>query len=237
VISVLLAVAIPALNAARSSAKSLVCSSNLKTVALEFGLFADGNSSSGRGDSEALGAGCFRMDDFQESLYGLDEFWDRGSATSGPLEGKSELLLCPSGASSLTKRKGMPCSSAAIGPAEEVSMAANMRLRRAVVNFKGKNVLSPVATTFVRPDILRHPYVPIMMDVDGHEAQKRGYEPFYTAPPIAEAEDAFANGKYWIPGSRHASRTNVAFVGGHVLTSRDPAAERWDWSYQADVGR
>ena len=237
IVTALLGVLFPALSAVRSSARGLVCASNMKSVATEFTWFADGTASSGRGDSESLGRGRFRIDDFQESLYRIDEFWTGPVGEPQTLDGRNELMLCPAGATRLSKRDGAPCGSAAIGPVEDVSIGLNMRFRRATMEFKGKTVLSPVASTFVHTSVLNHPYAPIAMDVNGVEAQRRTLEPFYIAPPLNDVEDPYADGRHWFPASRHGGRVNAAFVGGHVLSSANPAGERWDWSYQAEVGR
>ncbi len=61
--------------------------------------------------------------------------------------------------------------------------------------------------------------------------------PFYIAPPRPGADDPYSEGRYWSPSHRHNGKTNVSFVGGHVLSSDDPASEGWNWDYQASVGR
>ncbi len=236
IISLLLTILLPALSSVRNRMKGLKCATNLRTVAFRFHLFAEGDAPIGRGDSDRRGRKSFFIGDFQETLYGIDEFWDLGGATTGVLESRQQIMLCPSGARTLTKRRDYPCSNAALGPAEDVSLAVNMRLYRAVVKFMGKDVLAPAASTHVRPDVLSHPYAPLVMDVDGRTAVARGLEPFYTAPPRPGATDPYANGHYWMPSARHGRVTCVGFVGGHVLTSPRPERERWDWGYQAEVG-
>jgi len=237
IVSMLIALLMPALGSVRRGVQTLVCSSNLKSVGMEFNLFAEGQVAAGRGDSESLRGNRFHANDFQEYLYGLDEYWKEGSLTSAPLRTEDVAMLCPAaGAVALTKQRDQPCGSGAIGPVGELSMAMNMRLYRAAVLFKGTSVLAPAASTSIGAGILDHPYVPLVLDVDGKESIARGLEPFYTAPPLGE-DDAYADGSYWMPSSRHQGKTNVVFVGGHVLTSPDPQSERWDWSYQAEAGR
>ena len=90
IIAVLLAILLPALNSVRRASKTIVCSANMKTVVMEFGFFADGTSAGGRGDSEALGGNRFWINDFQDSLYHLDEFWDQGEESVGTLENRDE---------------------------------------------------------------------------------------------------------------------------------------------------
>lgn len=236
IISLLLSILLPSLSKVRSDMKMLKCSSNMRSISFKFQLFADGQNKEGRGDSDRRGRRSFFVNDFQESLYHIDEFWDQGKSPTGTLVVKKELMLCPAGAPQLDKRRGFPCSSAAIGPPDEITLAVNMRLYRAEVEFMGKKVLAPVASTHVRRDVLSHPYVPLMLDVDGDEALSRRVEPFYTAPGLPGVEGPYADGGHWMPSKRHGGRTNVAFVGGHVLTSKRPESESWDWSYQASAG-
>jgi len=235
--ALLISILFPALASARSSAKALVCSSNMRSAVMQFAEFAAGDAPSGQGDSERLGKFRFQINDAQEQLYRLDEFWDAGAATTASLGANNSLMVCPAAPGKLIKRRGFPCSSSALQPPEDVSIAFNMRLYRASIEFKGKQHFSGVATTTVHRGILNHPYVPVIMDVDGEEAVQRSIDPFYTAPPLKGVDDAYADGKYWMPSDRHAGQTNAAFVGGHVLRSAQPADEHWDWSYQAEAGR
>lgn len=237
IIALLISILLPAMASARSSAKALVCSSNMRSAVIQFAEFAAGDAPSGQGDSEAIGKYRFFVNDAQEQLYGISEFWDAGAANSASLGANNSLMVCPAAPGKLIKRRGFPCSSSALQPPENVSIAFNMRLYRASMEFKGKKLLSGVASTTVHRGILNHPYVPVIMDVDGKEAVQRSLDPFYTAPPLNGVDDAYADGKYWMPSDRHAGQTNVAFVGGHVLRSAKPADEHWDWSYQAEAGR
>lgn len=235
-ITLLLSILLPVLGAVRGQMKTLKCSSNLRTTVFKFQLFAENENPEGRGDSSQLVRRNFFINDFMDSAYRIDEFWDAGTLPTAALRSEKDAMLCPAGAAQLTKRRGFPCGSAALGPAEDVSLAANMRLYRGTVEFMGDSVLAPVAATHVRQDVLSHPYVPLILDVDGREAVARGLEPFYTAPPLRGADGAYASGRYWMPSKRHGGRTNVAFVGGHVLSSVRPESESWDWKYPAEVG-
>jgi prepilin-type processing-associated H-X9-DG protein len=208
----------------------------MKSIAMEFSLFASPDSSLSRGDSDAFGPKRFDIDDFQDSLYGLDEFWGSGDEDEGEVAGKSEIMLCPAAPTDLVKLRGWSCSNVPFRPQKNVSLAMNMRLFRAEVEFDGQMVLAPLGGTRVRPTILDHPYVPLVMDVDGAQAMRNITLPVYIAPPAASpAGSPYGSGRFWAPSARHGGRTNVAFVGGHVLGSADPAAETWDWSYQAEV--
>lgn len=164
----------------------------MKTIALEFDFFASGNSEGGRGRSETLGGDRFWINDFQDSLYKLDEFWDLREQDTGHVEIGDNPMLCPAGARRLTKRKGLPCGRESVGPVEGVSLALNMRLFRAVVDFQGKRILAPAAATHVFSRIRNHPYVPLVMDVDGKDAAKHGIDPFYIAPPLPDTAGPYA---------------------------------------------
>lgn len=234
--ALLLALLMPALRLTRARAQALNCASNLRSVGMQFQFFADNTAAEGRGDSEALGANRFRVNDFLDSLYHIDEFWDIDSADEGALEVGNEPGMCPSGGPRLVKRAGYPCGSEAIQPIRNVSFAMNMRLYRGRVIVGGQSLLAPVNLTYVGSDILNHPYVPVMMDVDGEQAARRGVSPFYTAPPIAGENDPYSDGRYWMPSRRHPGGVNVALMGGQVIRSTTPEREAWNWSYRANVG-
>jgi prepilin-type N-terminal cleavage/methylation domain-containing protein/prepilin-type processing-associated H-X9-DG protein len=237
VVAILVAILLPALRSVRDQAKRVLCASNLRSIAIDFQFFADGNSPLGRGDSTQLGRNRFRINDFQDAMYRLDEFWDQGDVQSGVLDASEQVSLCPAGVNRLTKFAGLPCGRDSLSPAEDVSLAFNMRLYRATVEVAGMPLLAPVSVTNVRADILSHPYVPLVMDVNGEEASDRGFEPFYIAPALSYVDDPYADDHFWTPSSRHGKRTNVAFVGGHVLSSRRPERETWNWDYTGSVGR
>jgi len=237
VIAVLVAMLLPALRSVRNQARRVHCASNLRSIVIEFQFFADGTSALGRGDSEQLGSGRFHINDFLDATYRLDEFWDKGDTQTAVLSAGQHVSMCPAGAPRITKRQGFPCGRDALTPTADVSLAFNMRLHRGLVEIGGQTLLAPISATFMRPDILNHPYVPLLMDVDGKAAEGRGIEPFYIAPPVANRADPFADGRYWMPSGRHGREVNVAFVGGHVLSSRNPEHEVWNWDYSASVGR
>ncbi len=237
IISLLLSILLPAISNMRRGMNKLKCASNLRSSAFAFQLFSEGESEGGQGDSEQLGRSAFFINDFQDSLYRVDEFWDIGGATESALDTSNTTMLCPSGATDLTKRKGFPCGRSAIGPLEDVTLAVNMRLFRAVVRVNGRAFLAPPAVTQVERRIINHPYVPLMLDVDGREAARRNLDPFYIAPPLAGTDDPYSDGRYWLPSTRHRGKTNVVFVGGHVLSSDRLEEENWNWAYQARVRR
>lgn len=234
----LLSLLLPALNTARKQMRGLQCASKLRTIAFDFQLFAENLSKKGRGDSELLGRNRFYANDFLESIYRIDEFWDQPNYAQASLNSRSEPILCPSGAADIKRIRGAPCGPESLQPAEDITMAINMRLYRAEVVINNKTRLAPVRFTVIRNTILNRPYVPLMIEVDGEEAVlEKNADPFYVAPPIEGANSPYNAGRYWSPSKRHGERTNVAFVGGHVLSSESPEKEAWDWSYQADIMR
>ncbi len=237
ILALLLAILVPTLHSVRAVSKTVVCSSNMKNITMEFRFFADGTSERGRGDSARLGPTRFWIGDFQDSLYRLDEFWNLGDAPTGTLDAAGEAMLCPAGAQRLFKRRGLPCGREAISPVEDVSIAVNMRLHRAVFDVRGKKLLVSPTGTNVSQRVLSHPYVPLVLDVDGRQAVANGVDPFYIAPPVATVDDPYATGRYWSPSDRHRGKTVVGFVGGHVLASEQPHNEKWDWLYQGEIGR
>jgi prepilin-type N-terminal cleavage/methylation domain-containing protein/prepilin-type processing-associated H-X9-DG protein len=237
IVLVLIAILLPAIRSVRDQARRLHCSSNLRNIAIDFQLFADRQSVRGQGDSERLGPTRFRINDFLDSMYRLDEFWDLGRTRIGELRSAREVALCPAGANRLIKRKGFPCGRESITPIEDVSLAFNMRLYRGLIPVGETTLLAPVAVTSVSARILEHPYVPLVLDVDGEDAAAGGMEPFYVAPGQVDKADPYADDRFWYPSDRHAGTTNVAFVGGHVLTSRRPQSEAWNWAYTAEVGK
>jgi prepilin-type N-terminal cleavage/methylation domain-containing protein/prepilin-type processing-associated H-X9-DG protein len=239
VIALLLSILLPAMGAAREKMRALKCSSNLRTMAFEFQLFVEHETEGGWGDSdrERPPSGGFYISDFQDYLYKLDEFWEDPGKGYGKLTPKTSAMMCPSGASELTKTRDQPCGKDALNPARDVTIAVNMRLYRATVEFGGNQVLAPEANTSVRTEILNNPYVPLMIEVDGETVDANNGNMFYIAPPLPGDETPYGDGRYWTPSARHDGRVNVAFVGGHVLTSEHPADQNWDWSYQAHVGR
>lgn len=235
IVFVLLALLIPSLVTTREKMRSLKCASNMKSAAFEFQLFADGTSEQGHGESESLGGERFYIEDFQESIYHVDEFWDYGGGPVATLDGNNNVMMCPSAPGAVEAVPGGPCEQTVL-PRENVTIAVNMRLHRPVIEWQGRKVLGPSAIAILTPRVLSHPYAPLMIEVDGPASVAKSADPFYVAPPLEDKDDPYSSGRYWSPGRRHGGATVVAFIGGHVLSSNDPAQEDWDWSYQAPSG-
>jgi prepilin-type N-terminal cleavage/methylation domain-containing protein/prepilin-type processing-associated H-X9-DG protein len=232
--SVLIGILLPALSASRHAAMALECKTKLRTVTMNFIEFADVSNNRGRGDSDRYGPRRFRLEDFQESIYQIDEFWAGTGGERVAMKGAEQSMMCPAGAGHLERRASIPCSSGAIGPQANVSVAFNKRLetRTRLINNR------PIrATAYPTDKILQYPDVPLVLDADGGEAAGRDLLPYYTAPPIVndKAIDIYEDGRYWFPAFRHRNQSNVGFVGGHVLSSSHPGTEPWwKWDYQPD---
>lgn len=232
--SVLIGILLPAMSAGRHAAMALECKTKLRTVAMKFIEFADVSGARGRGDSDRLGPRRFRLEDFQESIYQIDEFWAGVGGERAAMKGSEQPMMCPAGAGHLERRARIPCSSGAIGPQMNVSVAFNKRLetRTRFINNRPFR-----ASAFPTDKILQHPDVPLLLDADGEQAFSKDINPYYTAPPITDDKetDIYENGLFWFPSSRHRGQSNVGFVGGYVLSSSHPGTEPWwKWDYQPD---
>jgi len=231
IIAILLAILMPALGASRMAARDIDCKSRLRSVASEFIMFADPAAGVRRGDSDMFGSDVFRIEDFQEKIYGVDEFWAGPDDAPQQIPGSEASLLCPSSEGRLQRISGVPCSDGAIGPQENVSTGFNKRLERRTDLVNGWTVQRPV---YLTSKILHQPDVPLVFDVDGSAAVAAGQPPYYAAPAITndKSVDLFESGDFWFPALRHNKQLNVAFVGGHVLSSVDPVSEPyWRWEY------
>jgi len=232
VISVLIAILLPALSATRNTSRDIECRTRLRSVCEGFIFFADASGVGSRGDSDRLGDNQFLLEDYQESVYGIAEFWQGPARDRAPLAANAKGLLCPSSAGRLERRPRTPCSGGAIEPQRNVSVAFNRRLH---VRTRDVNGTLVPATTRLTSQILHYPEVPLALDVDGAQAVGNGAQPYYTAPPILNDKltDIYESGAFWFPSNRHRARLNVAFVGGHVLSTAHPTGEPWwRWNYQ-----
>jgi len=229
IITVLISVLVISLVQVRGSSKSFVCKNNLKTVAFEFIQFADDFAHPNRGDSEKFGRTGFYIEDFQERLYKISEFWDSPGFSTVKYKPGEQPLICPAGAGNLQKQSGFPCSGYAVTPATNISVGFNKRLERASVVVSGRALLKGVRLT---QRLMEHPGVPLAFDVDGEAAAGRGILPYYSAPTAGDA-GKYANDALWFPGLRHNREMNASFVGGHVLSSSKPDKQGgWQWKYQ-----
>ncbi len=234
IIALLLSILLPAMSAGRHAAMDLECRAKFRTVSQQFVLFCD-PASAQRGPLADVDAKVFLLEDFQESIYKVDEFWDGGLSEREPLQTREHPLMCPASPGRLERRAGMPCSSGAVGPIANVSTGFNKRLETRTRYINDEAYPGPV---YLSDRILLEPDVPLVFDVNGTAAAAVDQTPFYSAPPILDDKtaDIYESGTQWFPAMRHRNRINVAFIGGHVLSSLHPLAEPWwRWSYQPDM--
>jgi len=233
IIAVLLALLTPTIRYTIGAARGFGCQMNLRTDAFEFQLFADDQLHGDRGDDDTeLSPNRFRMDTFQESLYRIDEFWDypaQPTVTILDSAGASP-MRCTEVRGEVVVQRNTPCAAGPFNTPQTVSFGFNSRFNRAEIpDHAGRPRAVPVTLT---SELLLHGDAPLLWDVDGQAAFDKGVQPIYSAPSL-DSRGPYANDRLWFPGHRHNGRINVGFVGGHVLTSKDPLNEPgWQWGYQ-----
>ncbi len=234
VLGLLSAILIPALSSGRHAAMDLQCRAKLRTVTTSFLDFAGGSGAGKRGDSDSLGDNRFRVEDFQESIYRISEFWDEEGQRAS-LDSRTQPLMCPTSSGRLNRRAGIPCSLGAVGPKKNVSIGFNKRLDTGTRYIDDRSFPQSV---YLTEKILNYADVPLVFDLSGEAAVSNNVLPYYSAPPLSSlaSPDIYSTGRFWMPAMRHRGKMNVAFVGGHVLSSRKPTQEPWwRWDYQPDM--
>lgn len=229
VIALLVAIVAPGLSMAIGSARGFKCQMSQRTVAFDFGVFADDQLHGDRGDDR--GRADFALETFQESQYGVDEFWNWGSVNSVTLPDQqgNDPMRCPEVRTPLVLSSQVPCSNGAVGPAQAVSFAFNLRLHRAEIR-DSRGRPRPVAVR-LRSSIAEHGQVPLLFDGDGERAAALQSNPLYSGPSLES--QIFANDRYWFPAGRHNGAGNYAFIDGHVASSSTPLDEAgWQWDFQ-----
>ncbi|MFQ5411945.1 MAG: prepilin-type N-terminal cleavage/methylation domain-containing protein, partial [Phycisphaerae bacterium] len=73
IIALILAILLPALSASRRLAQNLQCVARMREIGFEFRAFADDFTVRSRGDSEDHGSNAFKIEDFVDSMYRIDE--------------------------------------------------------------------------------------------------------------------------------------------------------------------
>jgi len=233
IVALLLALLLPLLGQTMRSARGFRCQMSLRSVAFDFSVFADDQLHGDRGnDASQLGANRFRLETFQESEYGLDEFWRwQGSTTHQyPDANNNDPMRCSEVKGDIILQQNTPCSQGGIGPARNISYTFNGRLNRAERRLpNGASVLTPVTLT---SKILQHGNVPLLWDVDGALAESRDLSPVFSAPPI-DPQGAYGTGTFWFPSMRHNGAANFALIDGSVHASRRPIEQTgWNWAFQ-----
>ncbi len=233
IIALLISILLPALGSTMGSARAFKCQMSLRATAFDFTVFADASLHGDRGHDERLPGDSFTIETFQESQYGVDEFWryGEGEVHSIPDAQGTDPMRCPEIRGSVQLRPNAPCSEGAVLPPENTSFAFNMRLHKAELTLPqiGSPRLFP---TRMNERIADNPTVPLAIDVDGARARSSRASALYSAPSL-DSTGPYSGNQFWFPDARHNGKVNVAFVGGHVLSSSDPAGEtQWLWGYQ-----
>lgn len=232
IIASLMAILLPAIGHARRSARSFRCQVALRSAAFDFQIFADRDLHGDRGNDAKLPGDRFRMETFQNSQYGLQEFWRWEAAKEHVLPDPSgfDPLRCAEIGGEVKLVKEMPCSGGGVTPPQNVSFTFNARLHRAEVT-KPNGKVGAVPVT-LNTEILGHGMVPLAWDVDGRVALEHEVSPVFSAPAL-DSKVVYANDLYWFPAYRHGGRANFALIDGSVKTTAQPLAETgWDWAYQ-----
>lgn len=230
VIAMVMGLLLPALSHSISAARQFRCQVSLRSVGFDFGVFADDTMHGDRGTDERL-APRFKLETFQESEYGIDEFWRWGDtdSTKLPDESNNDPMRCSEVDGFVTLRRGSPCRSGGVGPEENVSYTFNGRLDRAPA--RGSNGTRWMQTTLT-DGVVSEPMVPLAWDVDGATAAARRVSPVFSAPVADSTKGPFASGSLWFPAMRHNGSLNVLFTDQHVEASKDPLGEKsWKWSF------
>ncbi len=235
IIAVLLSLVSGTLRHALGSSRAFKCTMALRSVGFDFAVFADESLHGRRGNDETeLRPGRFRLETFQESAYGIDEFWrwgDGGEVSLPTAQGENP-MRCAEVRGDLTLRRDTPCEQGALSPPEHVSYTFNARLHRAeVISKTGARAMLVQLTS----EILTQASVPLAWDADGAAAAAKNVTPVYSAPAM-DSVRIYAGNKLWFPGARHAGKVNFVFIDAHVESSKAPlTATSWRWGWQPDM--
>lgn len=228
-LALLMAILLPALSASMGAARTFRCQVSLRSIGFDFGVFADDTLHGDRGD-DAGSDGRFFLETFQESEYGIDEFWRWGDKLDHTLPdaGNNDPMRCAAVEGEITLRRSVPCRQGAISPPESVSFGFNGRLDTAPSRGNPARWTRVPLTSAITEQSM----VPLAWDVDGSEAKRRALQPVFSAPGAGADTGPFASGRYWFPAMRHNGGMNVLFIDQHVSSSQRPLEEAgWEWSF------
>ncbi len=232
VLAMLIGLLLPGLAKSMAASRKFRCQVSMRSIGFDFNVFADDTLHGDRGDDERVSP-RFRLETFQESEYGIDEFWRWGQGIDThelPDADNNDPMRCPEVNGYLTLRRGVPCRGGALSPSGYVSYTFNGRLDRTPSR---RNPNRWTQATLL-PSILDAGMVPLAWDVDGMEAERRSVSPVFSAPGLDTQTGPFANDAMWFPSSRHLGGLNVLFLDGHVEFTKTPLEEStWRWDYLA----
>jgi prepilin-type N-terminal cleavage/methylation domain-containing protein/prepilin-type processing-associated H-X9-DG protein len=243
ILAILIALLLPAAHGAVAAARSFKCQTSQRSVAFDFGLFADDTLHPWRGDDDSSDPALrvvprneFRLETFIESQYGLDEFWDSnyGSAltTNLPDANGRDPMRCAEVKGSVTLRRAVPCTQGAVTPPRNISFGFNYRLQLSERHWlEGDTRPIGLSSQVLNSGVVPPSSIPLLWDVDGEVAAERSVVPLFTAPAM-NSTTLYVNNQFWFPAMRHNGSMVVAFVDGHVATTGKPLLERgWAWDF------
>ena len=228
IITILLALLFPAIRGTIATARGFRCQSSLRTIALDFNVFADDELHGFRGNGNQK---FFTMEAFQDSQYSINDFWDTtqfGTTTTRTIPDTNgrDPMRCAEVRGPLTLSRFVPCSQGGVTPAQNVSYGANARLQWS------ESLVAQGTNGVIRLNarVLQNNSVPLLMDVDGAKAAP-GVSPTFVAPSLP-GELLFANNRNWYPARRHNGTMNVVFMDSHVESTKAPLDESgWAWDF------
>jgi len=227
IVAVLLSVVLPMARGTIASARGFKCQMSQRSSAYDFNVFADDVYHGNRGRDAGSRRG-FQLDTFVASQYGLEEFWawEGRNRHELPDNDANDPLRCPEVRGTIVLERNAACQNGGVNPWQSVSFGFNIRLRHAE-----RPAPQPFVDIRLQSAITAEPDVPLLWDVDGAAAVAIGSAPFFTGPSL-NSTGLFSANRYWFPGKRHNGAINVAFVDGHVASSKAPLAERtWRWGF------
>jgi prepilin-type N-terminal cleavage/methylation domain-containing protein/prepilin-type processing-associated H-X9-DG protein len=240
IVSVLMALVFPAIRGTISAARGFRCQSSQRTVAFDFSVFADDQLHGDRGNDSTLGnSSFFRAETFQNSQYGINEFWNYGpvASTTIPDTQGRDPMRCAEVKGNLLLRRNLSCTNGGVTPSANVSFGLNVRLHFSEQRAAAGRPFGVVLTNRILDGygIASPSSIPLLMDVDGAVAASRSISPLFCGPSL-DASTLLGLERFWFPAMRHNRGMNVAFIDGHVKATRAPLAEKgWAWGFEAPL--
>ncbi len=239
ILGILIALLLPAARGAIGTARAFKCQMAQRSVAFDFGLFADDTLHPSRGDDDdaqlrVVPPGTFRLETFIESQFGLDEFWNPadGNTVTLPDANGRDPMRCAEVRGPITLRRAIPCTEGAVTPPKNISYGFNIRLQKSERRWNAGNTtpLGLSASVLSTAEVPASS-IPLLWDVDGAVAAQHGVVPLFSGPSL-DSTTLFVNNQYWFPAMRHNGAMTVGFVDGHVATTRKPLMEStWAWGF------
>jgi prepilin-type processing-associated H-X9-DG protein len=218
ILVLIVVVIVPLLRASANRAEDFRCETSLRRGVFDFTVFARESGASG-----------FTLERFVQSMYGVGEYWAHEGDMQTRVEAR-EVFGCAAEPSQLTLDGREDCLLKQVGPSSGVSYGFNARLARAELpGGVGRGGTAPVR---LDRSVFGLGRAPLVWDIDGAEAGRRGVIAHFSAPAIRD-EAFYGDGRRWFPARRHGGAVYAGFLDGSVGSSADPLRESgWSWSAQ-----